>query len=381
MKNTQILREKLDLRKIENIGDVLCLFDAESRSTRVEKILSNPESFYLDPDMGGGQFLAELIKDQRSRGFSDENISRRIFGFSNDVMGMNYAINKENLIGNFEVVDFISLETRNNSLIFTIKGKQYSMNFDVILGNPPYQSPGVDIGQSQIYPSFIEKGISILKEGGILSYVTPPTFLKDKVSCMSGAKITTLNTNSKKYFQNVGTSAVSYIMEKTKEERETKIISNDNQFFVKLEYGGKLIPVGLMRKESFSIIDKIYSVETEGRFNFKRNQTPFPDNAAFIRRQNRNRFFNALKTGEGFDLKVSSDYTSTDRPDDKISLLNSKLFSYFYLCYSTSPFITLGFINSVPFPEEEFSKMDDMQIFNFYGITQEEIEIIEEAIK
>jgi hypothetical protein len=381
MKNTQILREKLDLSKIKSIGDVLCFFDKESRGSRVEKILSNPESFYLDPDMGGGQFLSELIRDQRSRGFSDENISRRIFGFSSDVMGMNYAINKENLIGNFEVLDFISLEVRNNFLFFTINGKHYTMNFDAILGNPPYQSPGVEIGQSQIYPSFIEKGISILKDGGILSYVTPPTFLKDKVSCMSGAKITTLNTNSKKYFQNVGTSAVSYIMEKTNEERETKIISNDSQFSVKLEYGGKLIPVGLMKEESFSIIDKIYSIDTEGRFNFKRNETPFPENAAFIRRQNRNRFFNALKTGEGFDIKVSSDYTTTERADDKISLLNSKLFSYFYLCYSTSPFITLGFINSVPFPPEMFSTMNDSQIFEFYGITKEEIEIIEESIK
>jgi hypothetical protein len=120
MKNTQILREKLDLSKIKSIGDVLCFFDKESRGSRVEKILSNPESFYLDPDMGGGQFLSELIRDQRSRGFSDENISRRIFGFSSDVMGMNYAINKENLIGNFEVLDFISLEIRNNFLFFTI---------------------------------------------------------------------------------------------------------------------------------------------------------------------------------------------------------------------------------------------------------------------
>lgn len=175
MKNIHIIREKLNLSKNKIIGDVFSFLKQKNKNSDLEKILSNPDSVYLDPDMGGGQFLSEIIRDQRDRGFSDENISKRIFGFSSDVLAMNYAIRKENLIGNFEILDFISLEVRNNKLFFTIKDKQYLMDFDIILGNPPYQ-PESKKSTIKLWHRFIRKSRNILKENGYLCFIVPSSF-------------------------------------------------------------------------------------------------------------------------------------------------------------------------------------------------------------
>jgi hypothetical protein len=185
---------------------------------------------------------------------------------------------------------------------------------------------------------------------------------------------------TQKYFEKVGTSFIYYILKKTENNINTIVFDGDVKFEVYIDYN-KLIPVGFLNKLSFSIIDKIYNQNTQRRFSFKRNETPFPKDAAFIRRMNRNKYFNCLKTDESFNLKVNQDYTSIVDVDNLISLLNSKLFSFFYLCYSTSPFITLGFINRIPFPEFEFNSNTQEEIYKIYNLTAEEIDLIEKTIK
>ena len=163
MKNSIILREKLNIDPSEIINGI------------PEEERSNPETVYLDPDMGGGQVISALIEDQKSRGFSEENIRSRIFGFSSDILGLNYAINKRSLIGNFSACDFLSLKIETNMLEFTINNKQYFMNFDIVLGNPPYVGE-TKVSNVNLWHRFIKSSRAILKPGGFLSFVNPSSF-------------------------------------------------------------------------------------------------------------------------------------------------------------------------------------------------------------
>jgi hypothetical protein len=330
-----------------------------------DSVWESDSTTFCDLQMAGGQYIRQIVKRLREFGHSDSNIQSRVFGFAENEFRLAYVTAKPELIGVFEVFN---------------EEKVNDMKFDVVIGNPPYQAPGTKLGQGHLYPSFIRMGISVLKDGGILAYVTPPTFLKDKVDVIDGAKIEYIDTTAKDYFPKIGTSIISYILRKTSSPVRTRVRTKESEFEIQINPERELIPVGLMSKESFSIVQKIYDLKSDSKFEFERNVTPLPKNAVFIRRQNRNNTFNALKTGRGFDLKVNSDYTDTTRVDEKILLLNSKLFTFLYKCYSTSPFITLGFINNVPIPDEDITRATDSDIYRIYGISKEEIEYIEKNV-
>lgn len=48
-----------------------------------------------------------------------------------------------------------------------------NMKFDVIIGNPPYQS-GTKSSGNTIWDKFVSQSLELLNEGGILSFITPP---------------------------------------------------------------------------------------------------------------------------------------------------------------------------------------------------------------
>lgn len=358
----------------------------EMLDTLPAEVWTNKDLKWLDPAVGIGNF-PKAILDRLMVGLECviPNEDERVKHILEEMLYM-CDISVKNLFILYQLFD------KNNEFKLNVyRGSFLTEDFDkhmkevwkldgvdVVVGNPPYQSPDVDKGQSHIYHIFVKK--SIYYTTNLVLFVTPPTFLKDKIESVFGSKFLYINTDVKKYFEKVGTSFIFYILKKTDDEVQTKIFDGVNEFSVKIDYN-KLIPVGFLNGLSFSIIDKIYSQDTDRRFSFKRNETPFPKNAAFIRRMNRNQYFNCLKTDNSFDLKVNQDYTSVIDVDNLISLLNSKLFSFFYLCYSTSPFITLGFINKIPFAEFEFKNMTQEEIYKAYNLTQEEIDLIEKTIK
>ena len=328
-----------------------------------EELFKNPNSKFLDPCAGTGTFgvvlYDKLLKYHDSKWILENMI------FMVDTSRVNCDLLKKLGFVNVYNDDFLNLKL--------------NMEFDVVLGNPPFQSSGVELGQSHLYPHFIKTGISLLTVDGKLMYVNPPTFLKDKIHCMDGAFIEYFNTTAKKYF-NVGSSFCWYIMTKDTSIQKTLVKTDTEEFYAEIKYDGStLIPLGNMSNISLDIIKKIYNVKSNLKFQFKRDVTPPPHQSVFIRRMNRNKYFNALIVDELLDVKLNADYTDTHRSNEKKILLNSKLFSFLYTCYSTSPFITLGFINNIPFPDEEIVDSNNF-IYTIYNLTQEEIDYIENYV-
>ena len=156
------------LRKLTKLQD-------EIISEIPESVLSDPSTTYLVCDGAGGQEAKGLIDELRKRGFLDSDISSRIYVIFEDEFSRDFAVNMNGIIGNLIVREegFLGLQVRNKLLFFTINKKHYSMNFGVILGNPPYKGEGNDKSPSRLWHKFIKKAREVVKEDGYLSFVVP----------------------------------------------------------------------------------------------------------------------------------------------------------------------------------------------------------------
>jgi hypothetical protein len=139
-------------------------------------IWANPSFKWLDPANGIGNFpiavfywlmvgLSRVIPDfeKRKRHILEEmlyvcEIDQTNTEVYKDLCGRGYSLN---LVEG----DFLQHEFGN-------------LKFQVIMGNPPYNTPGLKSNGNVLYPRFVNKSLQLLKENGFLCMVTPPGWRK-----------------------------------------------------------------------------------------------------------------------------------------------------------------------------------------------------------
>lgn len=128
-----------------------------------ESLFISDSTTFLDPSMGGGQFVSAIENKLRKRGHSDANIKKRVFGVEKTSFRLNFSVNKHGLVGSYTVdkSDVPSILIDHN------------MKFDAIVGNPPYQKKVGDKKTEPLWDTFVEESIKSLKDGGYLCYVHP----------------------------------------------------------------------------------------------------------------------------------------------------------------------------------------------------------------
>ena len=127
-------------------------------------LFESDSTLFLDPAMGGGDYLRSVINRLIEFGHSVENIASRIYGIEDNIIFVNRA--KMRNIENFIQMSY------NEVLEW-----ESDMRFDVIIGNPPYQSnngAGTLAGSSKpLWFEFVKLSLNKLKDGGYLSFITP----------------------------------------------------------------------------------------------------------------------------------------------------------------------------------------------------------------
>jgi len=122
-----------------------------------EYLIKNPDTTFIDPFMGGGQYLAAVVK--RCEKYHDRSqILPRIYGAETESWFTNRAILHNKLKGahlTLNLNDFMG------------------MQFDVVIGNPPYQDSSSAAKNVKLWPKFIKLSVGLLKSGGYISLVTP----------------------------------------------------------------------------------------------------------------------------------------------------------------------------------------------------------------
>ena len=167
----------------------------------------------IDPSCGCGAFLitaAQYIHQQFNRSYCDI-ISHNIFGIDID----DSAISKAKLLlellacanGEYgeKTFNFLCANALNPQTASKVR-KWQSKGFDCVIGNPPYVRfrnmsdesktflkhwTSADTGNVDLYMPFFEVGMSLLKEGAVLSYITPNGYIQ----AVNGGKLRSFLTS------------------------------------------------------------------------------------------------------------------------------------------------------------------------------------------
>jgi 16S rRNA G966 N2-methylase RsmD len=181
-----------------------------------EKVWKNPNLKWLDPAAGMGNFpvavymrLMEGLKDviiveEKRRKHILENMlymveldKTNVFMMKKIFCDKKYELNifegsfidgkYEKKIDIFSINDNEKIKIQKN-IDFVNKIKKFNNNFDIIMGNPPYNRGGIsskkknielEQDKKTIWPDFIEKSFTILKTSGYLLFVNPLSWVKN----------------------------------------------------------------------------------------------------------------------------------------------------------------------------------------------------------
>ena len=189
-----IIKEHQTIRKGEKEKNGEVFTPIELINENLDKlplsVWKNPHLKWLDPANGIGNFpivayykLMEGLKSVHH--YKDENkrskhiIEEMLFmiEINNDNVEVCKQIFKtinEKAKPNIICADFLNGEAEWKDELMNKKNIE---SFDIIIGNPPYNSDGIKHkGKKNIYVFFVIKGLAILKKDGYMSYIHPPTY-------------------------------------------------------------------------------------------------------------------------------------------------------------------------------------------------------------
>lgn len=202
----------------------------------------------MDPAIGGGQFVREVERRKRAAGKTDVEIAATVFGYEQNVLRKNYAVNKHKLVGTYTVADFLKEDIK--------------MKFDVIVGNPPYQDSRAPT--LKLWHKFVELSFNLVEDGGYFAFVTPRSWVERPNSQLSNKivkevftknQLAWIDITAKNWFPGVGENPCSYCVIKSPKTQLTELELADGVKMI--DYTGQKIPLDELDEYKVSVFPKL----------------------------------------------------------------------------------------------------------------------------
>jgi hypothetical protein len=161
------------------------------------EVLLDPSTTVLDPAMGGGHYLAEILNLRLQAGISLKEASRTLYGCETSLVYINHARWK------------LNLQEANLAIMKMPQLRELGMEFRVILANPPYQDSTNKLKAVKLWPKFIETSLQLVEEGGYISMITPSSWMtsrtgngkKVRESLTNGFDLISVDTSADSFFK------------------------------------------------------------------------------------------------------------------------------------------------------------------------------------
>lgn len=423
----------------------------EMLDTLPTEIWKKKDLKWLDPAVGIGNFPAAIV-DRLMVGLEEE--------FPDESERRKWILE--------EMLYMVDISTKNLFLLYMLfdKNNEFKLNvyrgsfltedfdkhmknvwkldgFDVIVGNPPYQTADAT-GDNKLYLEFSKKSLSILFKSGNLLFVTPKNITDYILQCDKNRsyfddfyQIENLAVDTPaKYFTGVGSTFLYFNLKKEKYSRETKIkCLNSNKEEVECNIfleRGQSIPNNISELD-LSIISKIrtkkdkfnfrkMTIDIDGRskeFRIRKKQfddgkvskdscdtykypvidginksIPFPGKVVYMQNDYSDKKPKLIINGSGYicpSFDPTGNYFLSDNMlfihlenevefNNLKQILESKVSKYWLNQFRLNGFSDAKNISIFPFIPFN-NQLSNLDIYNYFNLTQEEIDLIESTIK
>jgi hypothetical protein len=365
-------------------------------------VWENPESIFLDPCMGKGTFLIEIITRLINiYGYSKEDAVSRVYGYDTCVKYINYL--KRGGLVNVSHKNFLN--------------EEINMKFDVIIGNPPYQETHKDGGfqpkSHSLWLKIVQKSFDLVKKDGYTCFVTPNSWGSPTNTLFKSFKekqLEYVNVDLNNFFKNVGSTFTYWILKNQNNQSMTKIgdiiVDFSNMEYLPSDTNINSISVHKKvifdnKKEVFNFVcDTTSNHSTKGKKNGLWSKDMGGEYVYPVFHTNSQSFYSKFQTtnhnsikimftisgyykpfldlGEtsGSEIVMSINVDNIEEGQNLMSILNSKLYRFIINTAKWSGFLNKEVVRNLPKMDTSISWSDN-SIYKYFGLTPDEINYVE----
>jgi hypothetical protein len=345
-------------------------------------VWTDPNITFLDPAMAGGQFIRAIERRLLAAGHSPENIANRVCGCEERLIRVKYVKNWHKVLSdNLHVMDFL-------------KNDWGSMKFDVIVGNPPYQSEK-RTGTQPLWPLFVNKAYNLLNQSGYMGMIIPNKWCGHTTNVIKGDihlysdlfknKILACDIQKcSSKFPGVGgyENSFSWFMISNSGSPQFTASTLEGNHLVDASWFDHL-PLRSLNKITSTILKKVKTTES---YQFRQVSTGFENqnNGSVVISMAQRMHYSKLNiywdkksnitpTSKSTTSKVTFKNSSQKKVE---SVFRSQLFEFIYAIYWNNDNFSTSFYNHLPYLDLN-QMWDDNSIYQHFKLSAKEVAYIQ----